>query len=80
MCFGGKPTSPPAISAPPTPAPAPTITPSEVSAQAKNEARQKQLERLRYGLSSTIKTSGRGLVGTGAELSPTGTGKAKLGA
>lgn len=69
MCFGGKPKTPEPPKAIPAPAPAPVITPSEVSPQEKAEGRRKKLERLKYGLSSTIKTSPRGIFGTGAELS-----------
>lgn len=81
MCFGGgKVEQPPAVQAPPAPAPAPTITPSTVSAQAAGETRRKQLERLQTGIASTIKTSPKGIIGTGAELQAAGTGKERLGA
>lgn len=81
MCFGGgKIEQPPMVSAPPAPAPAPTILPSSVSAQAAGETRRKQLERLQYGIASTIKTSPKGILGTGPDLQASGTGKDKLGA
>jgi hypothetical protein len=50
----------------PMPSPAPVPTPSESSAMVTGDARRKQLERLRRGLSSTIKT--RGMLGTGSDL------------
>lgn len=68
MCFGGKPKAPEPPKAAPPPAPIPVITPSEVSPQEQAEGRRKKLSRLRYGLASTIKTSPRGIFGTGAEL------------
>jgi hypothetical protein len=61
----------------PTPAPTPVPTPSEVSPQLVGDARRRQMEKLRRGLSSTIKTSG--IVGSGAELAPTIMGKQSLG-
>lgn len=61
-------------------APAPTILPSEVSAQNAEDNRRKQVERLRSGIASTIKTSPRGILGTSPELQPGSTGKQKLGA
>jgi len=84
MCFGSKPQpapQPPIIQAPPqiTPAPAPIIQPSEVSAQDQAEGRRKKLARQRAGLQSTIKTSAKGIVGSGAELSAPTTGKTTLG-
>jgi hypothetical protein len=58
----------------------PVITPSEVSAQTAGEARKKQLERLRYGMASTIKTRGAGgMFGTGAQLTGQTSGKSTLG-
>jgi len=88
MCFFSQPKTPtpspaPIIkNAPVTPAPSPTPTktapePSQVSPQ---EARRKQLGILRYGLASTIKTSPRGVSGSGADLyAPAAYGKTKLG-
>ncbi len=78
MCIGGSPKMP----APqPLPSPSPVPTPSESSPQASDDARRRKLEQMRAGLASTIKTSARGIVGSGAELSKTGaTGKVKLGA
>jgi len=87
MCFGSP--KPPAQSAPPvqtppptlTPPPTPTPTPSEVSPQASNEARRKRLELQRAGFAGTIKTSSRGITGSGPNLwSATLLGKDKLGA
>lgn len=82
MCFS----SPKVPDAQPIPiaaaAPSPTVSPSEVSPQVAGEVRRKRIEQLRYGFASTIKTGGQGIVGTGPELSPTGTttqGKTKLG-
>lgn len=66
FCFGGSSTqTPPPVEAPP---PAPVPTPSEVSPQSASDARRRRLEQLRYGLASTIKTSARGLTGTGPNL------------
>ncbi len=76
MCFGSSP-KPPA--AQPLPAPTPVPTPSEVSPQAAGDARRKQLENMRYGLASTIKTTPRGLVGAGADLTGQSNLKTKLG-
>jgi hypothetical protein len=81
MCLGSlfkKPESPQMPAPLPAPAPAPVPTPSEISPQLAGDARRKQLERLRRGLSSTIKT--KGITGAGAELSGANqTGKATLG-
>lgn len=84
MCFGSPKQQQqgiPQVQAPPQPppAPAPTILPSSVSAQSAGENRRKQLEKLQYGLASTIKTSGKGILSTGSELQPMGSGKEKLG-
>lgn len=74
--FGGsKSSSMPAP--PPPPAPAPVPTPSEVSPQLAGDARRRQMEKLRRGLSSTIKT--KGIVGSGAELQGSLLGKQNLG-
>lgn len=60
--------------------PPPTIVPSEISAQSADESRRKRLQSLRYGLASTIKTSPRGITGSGPELrAATLYGKDKLG-
>jgi len=85
MCFFSSPKPPPTPIAPPppptpAPPPTPTITPSNVSPQEQAEGRRRKLERLRYGLSSTIKTSARGITGSGADLQSPATGKVKLGA
>lgn len=80
MCLGSsKPSAPPPAPAPaPLPPPTPTITPSEVSAQTAGEARRRQVERLRYGMASTIKTRS-GMFGSGAQLAGQATGKTTLG-
>ena len=81
MCFGGgnKPEQPKAAAAP-DPIPTP-IQPSSVEGQASADEKRRKLERLRRGLKSTIKTSARGLTGSGADLaSQTLSGKSKLGA
>ena len=79
-CFGGstKPQAPP-----PTPAPAPVPTPEQTSPTAANDSRAEMLKRMRFGLVSTIKTSPRGITGTGPDLTAGGMysgGKTKLGA
>ena len=76
-CFGGGKTSTPAVQAPPPPAPPPP-TPSEPMATQANV--QKQMEKFRYGLASTIKTSARGLTGQGSDLMGKTQLKNKLGA
>lgn len=71
MCLGSlfsKPKAPAMPPIPPAPAPTPVPTPSEVSPQMAGDARRKQLERLRRGLSATVKS--RGITGGSAELSP----------
>ena len=74
MCLGGSPKAP---SPTPPPAPAPMV----MEPQAGVVKSKDQLERLRYGLASTIKSGPRGLTGTGANLtSATQAGKTKLGA
>ena len=80
MCFfGSKSAAPPAPT--PAPAPLPTPTPSEISPQTAQDVKKKQLDMMRYGLASTIKTGPRGLVGTGPNLNSSNQqGKTKLGA
>ncbi len=80
MCFGGSSKSP---APPPPPAPAPVPTPEQASPNAGNDARQAMLQRMRFGLVSTIKTSPRGITGSGPDLTASGmynAGKTKLGA
>jgi len=78
MCFGSKPKTPDPV-APPDPAPSP-VQPSDVEGQVTSEERRRKLERLRRGLRSTIKTSARGITGSGADLAmQTLTGKKNLG-
>lgn len=73
MCFGGGGKTP-SPQAPPPPAPV------AVEPQAGMVKSKDQLERLRFGLASTIKTGPRGLTGSGANLSSAWTtGKTKLG-
>ena len=70
MCLGSlfkKPETPQMPAPAPAPSPSPVPTPSEVSPQLAGDARRRQLEKLRRGLSSTIKT--KGITGSGAELS-----------
>lgn len=74
MCMGGSPKAP-SPTPPPAPAPIPT-EPQQAVVKSKD-----QLERLRFGLASTIKTGPRGLTGSGANLTSVApTGKTKLGA
>lgn len=83
MCFGGGGSKSPAITQVPAPAPAPTpqaIPPSEVEGRVSEDERRRKLTRMRSGLASTIKTSAKGLTGSGADLlSQTILGKDKLG-
>ena len=74
MCFGGKPKTPQATP-PPSPAPTPITIDQNIGTQ-----RRSQLDRLRQGLASTIKTSGRGITGSGPNLTGATNKKAKLGA
>lgn len=79
MCFWGSGKSP---SPPPAPAPAPMPTVGDTTPQISAEQRRRRIAALKYGAMSTIKTSGMGITGTGANLStPAATGsKATLGA
>ena len=83
MCFGGGSKKQQTPAAVPAPLPAPTpqaISPSEVEGIASEEDRRKKLSRMRNGLASTIKTSAKGLTGSGSDLlNQTITGKDKLG-
>lgn len=76
MCFGGS--GKVAQVSTPVAAPTPTITPSESGVTTSPEARRKRLERLRYGMASTVKT---GVGGVGSSLSTPATTqvKTKLG-
>lgn len=81
MCTGilGKKPSTPAVAPPPDPAPMPSA--AEDNPQTTAEERRLKLERMRRGLASTIKTSSRGLTGSGADLTQqTLAGKTTLGA
>lgn len=79
MCFGSSKT--PSVPATPAPAPTPSvIPPSDVEGKASESERRRKLERMRSGIVSTIKTSAKGLTGSGADLmSQTLVGKDKLG-
>lgn len=81
FCFGGKQPSAPQIQSAPAPAPAPTvIEPTEVAAVSQDE-RRKKLQKMRFGLASTIATGPKGLVANNTSLaSPEMQGKTKLGA
>ena len=80
MCFGGGSKSPAAVAAP-TPAPTPqAIAPSTTEGMVSEDERRKKLQRMRNGLASTIKTSAKGLTGSGSDLlTQTILGKDKLG-
>lgn len=77
MCFVRRP-KPPAQQAAPVQAPVPVITPSEISPQSKESSRIAQLNRMRMGIASTIKTP-MGMTGQKADLNPSPTGKLSLG-
>lgn len=70
MCFFGKPQIPAAAATPtptpaPTPAPTPTtVTPTEIESQTQEQRRQKISKMTKFGLSSTIRTSGQGVTTT----------------
>jgi len=71
-CFGGG--KSPSPQAPPAPAPIP-LEPQAGVVKSKD-----QLERLRFGLASTMKTVFRGMTGSGSNVASTNeTGKTKLG-
>ena len=75
MCFGGG-SKAPTPTPPPPPAPVPTESQAGVLPNTKS-----QLDRLRFGLASTIKTGPRGLTGSGPNLtSAVSAGKNSLGA
>lgn len=80
MCFS----SPKIKSADPVPTPAPSPTPigpTDIEAQVSQSDRKQKLARLRAGLASTIKTSSKGIPGSGQDLlQATIMGKDKLGA
>ena len=80
MCFGGGQKTP---AAQPIPQAAPTpqaIAPSAVEGNVSEEERRQKLSRMRNGLASTIKTSAKGLTGSGSDLlTQTIMGKDKLG-
>ena len=62
----------------PTPSPVPSPIPTETESQVTADKRRKKTEAVKYGLLSTIKTSPRGIMGNGVDLS-SGTGKKTLG-
>jgi hypothetical protein len=77
MCSGKKPEAPAQqaqVITPPPPAPSP-------SSPEDTQGGKKRQKDLRYGLASTIKTSARGIGGSGSDLMPNTAGlKQKLGA
>ena len=86
MCFGGSPkisSPPPAPAVAPPPSPTPTAPePAEETASKLAEKKRKKLAAIKYGISSTVKTSGAGDTGSVNLLTPTlmGAGlKEKLG-
>ena len=80
MCWGGGQKAPAQV-VQPTPAPIPqAIAPSAVEGRVSEDERRQKLSRMRSGLASTIKTSARGLTGSGPDLlTQTIMGKDKLG-
>jgi len=73
MCIFGGGSKAPAPMAPPPPAPTPEGPSKQINVKD-------NLAKLRMGLASTIKTSPRGITGTGANLvAASSTGKQKLG-
>ena len=79
MCIS-TPKAPEAPKASPPPAPAPVPVPEEVAPQSAESSRTSRLKRLRAGLASTIKTSPKGVLGTGEDLYSSMGGKTQLGA
>lgn len=81
MCFGGS--KQPSVTQEVTPLPAPTPIPTAADPNPALTADQKRarIAALKYGAMSTIKTSGQGITGSGANLStPAAQGKQTLGA
>ena len=84
MCFGGgggqiQPTPAPVVTPPPEPAPQPSPIATEVSPQVTADTRRKRIAQMRHGMLSTIKTSPKGITGSGENLSAPVGGKEKLG-
>lgn len=69
FCFGGSP-KPPPVQAAPVIAPSPVILPSEISSDSTEQTRRKQLDNLRFGLASTIKTPLGQAGGATSDFSP----------
>lgn len=69
MCiFGNKNNQPVTPQALPAPAPTPAPTPTEVSPATDEARRQRETERLKKGVASTIKTGPQGITGAGPDL------------
>lgn len=68
MCFFGSSPKQPTPAPPPTIAPAPSPTADLTNPQETSQQRTRRMAALRYGLLSTIRTSARGVAGTGADL------------
>ena len=70
MC-GGKPSDPTPPPAQPLPAPVAMPIPSDVAPQQTATQRRSQISALKWGATSTIKTTPQGTVGAGPDLSST---------
>lgn len=66
MCFPSSASVPETTAAP---APSPTPTPEDTNPTQTAQQKRQKLAGLRYGAMSTVKTSGQGITGTGANLS-----------
>lgn len=81
MCFGGGKQQ--SVEVPPPPAPAPVPTPQDTNPLQSADQKRNRIQQLKYGMLSTIKTSGQGVTGTGPDLNTpvaTGSNKNTLGA
>jgi len=70
MCFGGGSKDeyqPPPTPVVPPPLPQP-VPPTETAPMETADRKRRKIEALKYGMLSTMKTGGQGVVGTGAEL------------
>lgn len=78
MCVFSKPKTPSMPALPPAPSPAPTPTPEIVSGVDEQERRRK-IDKQRLGFASTLKTSARGIFGSGSQVNAPSSGNQTLG-
>lgn len=73
MCFGSNPK---AQQVPAPPAPAPLPSPQDTNPQQSADQKRNRIQQLKYGMLSTIKTSGQGVSGNGPDLNTPAAGGA----